>query len=198
MSMGEAKVSHLIFADDLLVFGRKDTATITAFERILSDFKDYTGLVINKEKSLITGNRNGATLHLSNVLGVPMVQLPLSYLGLPLYAGAPRNIYYTALVTKIGNWLNGWSSKLLSSGGRMQMIRSSINGLLVYWCRAIHIPKGIIKKINSLTARFFYHAGESGKTFMISWQNTTLPKIKGGIGLHNLSNLYTISKLKII
>lgn len=45
------KLSHLIFADDLLIFSRADNISLTTINKVLSTFASYSGLYVNKEKS---------------------------------------------------------------------------------------------------------------------------------------------------
>lgn len=122
------------------------------------------------------------------ILGSPPIQRPYY----------TKLVYFNSLFDKLHFWLAGWKSKLLSLGGRLQLIRSSINSYLSYWFRSMAIPDGIIRRICSFTAIFFFHSGEVKKLHTISWERITLPKEKGGIGLLSASSLNLISKLKLV
>ena len=58
ISRGAAKVSHLFFSDDSIVFGR---ATIAEGQRVLKILEDYEmelGQKLNKEKTSLFFNKN--------------------------------------------------------------------------------------------------------------------------------------------
>lgn len=105
--------------------------------------------------------------------------------------------HFVGLFDKLFHWLSGWKSKLLSLGGRFQLIRSSIHSYLSYWFRSVVFPKGILKRLNSLVARFFYHGSDTKKMHTISWHKTTLPRAFGGTGLSSIHTLYHICKSKL-
>lgn len=106
-------------------------------------------------------------------------------------------VFFNPLFDRLQSWLAGWKTKFLSLGGRLQLIRSSVNSYLTYWFGSMAIPEGIIKKICSFTAKFFYHSGEEKKLYTISWACTTLPKDKGGISLLSVSFVNVVCKLKM-
>lgn len=62
----------------------------------------------------------------------------------------------------------------------------------------VAIPKGIIKKLTTITTIIFYHYGEHTKLHMVSWFKITLPKSKGGTGLTIVSTLNTTCKFKVL
>lgn len=53
LSVGDYRVSHLIFAEDLLAVGSVDQATIPSLNLMLVTLDDYMGLFVNKDKSFI-------------------------------------------------------------------------------------------------------------------------------------------------
>ena len=80
-------VSHLLFADDTLVFCDADSNHITALRGILSRFEEVSGLKINLGKFVLVPVGDVPNLHeLVEILGCSESALPLKYLGLPLGA----------------------------------------------------------------------------------------------------------------
>ena len=51
-------VSHLLFADDLLLFGRVDESTAFAVRRVLEEFCAASGQKINESKSKLVFSKN--------------------------------------------------------------------------------------------------------------------------------------------
>ena len=80
-------VSHLLFADDTLVFCDADSTHITALRGILSRFEEMSGLRINLGKSELVPVGDVPNFHeLVEILGCRESALLLKYLGLPLGA----------------------------------------------------------------------------------------------------------------
>lgn len=83
---GESEVSHLLFADDLLVFCRASDISAQGI-KVLEDFKMCTGLGFNAEKSKVIfsgGCSDDRKAQILNVLDMPEGDLPIRNLGLPL------------------------------------------------------------------------------------------------------------------
>jgi hypothetical protein len=80
-------VSHLLFADDTLVFCGANDSQIRHVGALLVCFKTVTGLKVNLSKStLVPVDLRGEVDQLAGVLGCGIGDLPLKYLGLPLGA----------------------------------------------------------------------------------------------------------------
>lgn len=58
----------------------------------------------------------------AHVLGIPLEQLPIRYLGLPLTTKSMTRLDYEPLIDKTRSRLLFWSSKSLSFAGRLQLI----------------------------------------------------------------------------
>jgi len=80
-------VSHLLFADDTLVFCDADNNHITALRGILSRIEEVSRLKINLGKFILVPVGDVPNLHeLVEILGCSESTLPLKYLGLLLGA----------------------------------------------------------------------------------------------------------------
>ena len=84
-SCGEISVSHIIFADDLMVFLCVDKRNARRLKLLLDEFSSLSGLTIKYHKSEIFFG--GATQHhnwIASHLGLNSSALPVTNLGLPL------------------------------------------------------------------------------------------------------------------
>ncbi|GJZ44210.1 hypothetical protein Tco_0591465, partial [Tanacetum coccineum] len=113
--------------------------------------------------------------------------LLVKYLGVPLISSRLLNKDCKVLVEKAKNRIEDWKNKSLSFAGRLQLCKSVISSLHVYWASVLIIPKGIIYDIQSLIRGFLWCNGEykRGKA-KVAWDDICLPKCEGGLGLRSL------------
>ena len=80
-------VSHLLFADDTLIFCKPEVSQLGYLRCILVLFKAMSGLKVNISKSVLIPVREVPELNsLAQFFGCGVDFLPSSYLGLPLGA----------------------------------------------------------------------------------------------------------------
>ncbi|XP_043697301.1 uncharacterized protein LOC122648107 [Telopea speciosissima] len=84
-------LTHLIFADDLMIFVKAVPDSILACLGALSDFHTYSGLRLNRAKSsiILGGLTQTARLQLLELTNFVDTKLPIRYLGVPL---VPRKL----------------------------------------------------------------------------------------------------------
>ncbi|XP_074320955.1 uncharacterized protein LOC141657573 [Silene latifolia] len=80
------RLNHLLFADDLLLFSKGDTASIMWLLRAFSTFSNASGLCLNREKSDIYFNEvsGGVMDEIMQVSGFRKGTLAFKYLGVPI------------------------------------------------------------------------------------------------------------------
>ncbi|WMV47604.1 hypothetical protein MTR67_040989, partial [Solanum verrucosum] len=103
-SMGkELKLTHLTFADDLMIFCKANGDSVNRVMKALSHFNNVFGLVANMEKSSIFVA--GVKDHVKNELllrtGFTLGEFPIRYLGLPLSSKRWSKLECQQLVEKI-------------------------------------------------------------------------------------------------
>ena len=144
------KLTHLCFADDLLIFSKGSMESIIGIQRVLNLFYTYSGLKLNSNKSELfyTGVSRQEMDLIQQATGFQLGQLPVRYLGVLLITKRLSAADCTLLIEKITVRINCWTSKLLSYVGRLQLIQSVLFSIQNYWCRQFILPKGVIKVIN--------------------------------------------------
>ena len=117
-------ISHLLFADDVLLFSKEDVQSAVCIREILSDFADMSGLQANISKSSIFFSAECQYKStILEMLGFQEGCFPITYLGMPL---SSKRISYSAckpLLDRISRRVNGWKTALLSYAGRLQLIK---------------------------------------------------------------------------
>jgi hypothetical protein len=85
-------VSHLLFADDTLIFCDADSDQISNLRYVFSWFEVCSGLKINLSKSEIVSVGDVPNIEdIREILGCKLALLPMKYLGLPLGANFKEN-----------------------------------------------------------------------------------------------------------
>ncbi|KAF7805417.1 reverse transcriptase [Senna tora] len=110
------KISHLLFADDVLLFARTDVNSVNAVKDMLDRFVQSSGLSINNSKSSIwfaPCTSDQEKMGVIHKLNFKVDQKPGIYLGHPLGIGN-RVSDYKPIVDKLTAKMEIWNSKMLS------------------------------------------------------------------------------------
>ncbi|KAL2252862.1 UNVERIFIED_CONTAM: hypothetical protein Sindi_0080900 [Sesamum indicum] len=174
-----SKVFQLGFADDLLLFCRANFDSIRVFKEGLEWFAELSGLWLNVQKSHLIISRSAQELkdQMLEILGFQEGHLPMRYLGLPLISSRLSISDCQPLISKIDARITGWEGISLSYAGRVQIIKSVLSTLSLYWAYAFILPKKVIKEIEKRLRNFL-------------WKGTTSSGYaKGGLGFKDISTL---------
>jgi hypothetical protein len=194
-------ISHLMFADDLLLFGQADEENMTAVMNVLNKFCTMSGQQVNYDKSSIFFSRNVPTVRraiLTEQSGVKETQQLGKYLGVPALGRAPRIHDFQYLVEKIKGRLAGWKAKQLSLAGRITLAKSVIQATPIYPMMSTPIPKSCLNEIEKVQRAFLWGDTEDKrKAHMISWDIITQAKFCGGLGLRKLQSMNEACLMKM-
>lgn len=180
------KISILQYADDTLLFSNAEVNHIRNLKLILDLFCQMTGLRINYDKSsliLLEGEEQFAT-ELANLLGCKVERLPFKYLGIPIKVTRLSKQDVAPVIEKMEKRLAGWKSKILSRGGRLTLINSTLSTIPTYLMSFYKFPKWAIKEMDKIRRNFFWANNQDGKGIhTISWKSICRPLDMGGLGL---------------
>lgn len=114
-------------------------------------------------------------------------QLPFRYLGVPLSSQKLSVVQCQPLVQKIIQRINCWASKLLSYAGRVQLIKSILFGIQVYWSQVFVLPQKVLKMVQSVCRTFLWTVKTNmSKRALVAWDTIMLPQQAGGFNIINL------------
>ncbi|RVW84958.1 hypothetical protein CK203_039556 [Vitis vinifera] len=121
-------ISHLLFADDTLVFCEESSDEMTYLSWLLMWFEACSGLRINLEKSeMIPVGRVLNIEGLALELGCKVGGIPSSYLGMPLGAAFNSLAMWDGVEERFRRRLVMWKRQYISKGGRLTLIRSTMS-----------------------------------------------------------------------
>ena len=181
-------VSHLLFADDTLIFCKADLEQILILHMILIWFEAVSGQKINLGKSELVpvGVVNNIDLFLV-VLGCKQGSLPMKYLGLPLGAKFKDKTIWNPILEKMERRLAGWKRLYLSTGGRVTLIKSTLSNLPTYFLSLFPIPASVANRIKRLQRNFLWgNFGDDPKIHLVKWATVCSPISSGGLGIRKI------------
>jgi hypothetical protein len=183
-------ISHLMFADDLLLFGKANTAQMQCVKHILKQFCDLSGQKVNIEKSSIMFSKNvnhevrEELVCMSGFRGATNLG---KYLGVPLNGIAPKRVDFQYLITQMQNKLAAWKAKNLSFAGRVTLAKSVMEAIPIYPMMTTNIPQSVLHEIQRLQRSFIWGDSSEGRKYhAVKWHVITQPKNLGGLGLRRM------------
>ncbi|XP_010541226.1 PREDICTED: uncharacterized protein LOC104814740 [Tarenaya hassleriana] len=194
-------LTHLVFADDLIIFSRGNLDSVSAIMGILDSFAQWSGLAMNPDKSelYLGGLSDQEANRLSSSMGIRLGKLPMIYLGLPLSPWKLSKHDFQPLIDRIARRLTCWTSKFLSYAGRIQLISSVIYGMVNSWSQSFLIPKGVLRIIDGLCSKFLWKSSTSTRgVARVAWDDVCKPRSEGGLGIRKLEDFNTVFRLKLV
>ncbi|XP_019244454.1 PREDICTED: uncharacterized protein LOC109224322 [Nicotiana attenuata] len=152
------KLTHLIFADDLMLFCKGDVASINRMMEVLNHFSAVSRLLANIDKFNIFLARmdEECKQEILNCIGFSLGSLPIRYLGLPFSSKKWSKVECHALVEKITKRVCNGYSKLLSYAGRIQIINVVLFSIYNFWGAVFILPQSVVKSIDRICRDYLW------------------------------------------
>lgn len=195
------ELTHLSFADDLLIFSDGSPRSVNNILEVLRDFEARSGLGISMEKTSLyaAGLKPHELAQLTAATGLSLGVLPVRYLGVPLCTKKLTMLHCAPLLLSIKSKLHSWTVKSLSLAGRLQLLSMVIAGITNFWSCAFILPKACLDEIDSICSKFLWKGKTDGPTAAkVSWEKVTTPREEGGLGLRKVGLWNIASVLKLI
>lgn len=125
------RLTHLCFADDLLVLCDGDVRSVRVLKEALDEFSEASGLLPNPSKSTIFFGslKESEKMEILNVMPFVVGKLPVKYLGVPLLTRSLSVKQCKSLVDKVVKRVSDWRNKGLSFARRLQLISAVLSSI---------------------------------------------------------------------
>ncbi|XP_013645955.2 uncharacterized protein LOC125594385 [Brassica napus] len=185
----KVKLTHLSFADDLLIFIEGNIESVQCVLQVLKEFENRSGLAVSLQKTSFFAS--GMTEEEINTIqastGMACGSLPFRYLGVPMNSRKLSLASCEPLLHQIKTRFSSWSTKTLSFSGRLMLIKTVIAGITTFWCSSFVLPKACVVKINSMCSAFLWKGNlDAHSTARVAWTTVCKPKEEGGLGVKDL------------
>ncbi|KAK3225296.1 hypothetical protein Dsin_005158 [Dipteronia sinensis] len=125
---------------------------------------------------------------LARSVGVQLVKCHERYLGLSSLAGKNKKQLFDNVKDRIWNKLKGWWQMLFSIEAKEVLLKAVVQYIPTYSMSLFRIPKGLIKDIHRLCAKFWWGSTDTErKLHWCSWSKLCESKDNGGYGFKDLS-----------
>ncbi|KAM2673196.1 hypothetical protein EV2_014512 [Malus domestica] len=182
-------ISHIFFADDTLIFLRADKKNCSNLGSLIQEYCLASGQQVNLQKSSVFFGANlpGALRgELAGILGMPTVETPGCYLGVPTIWGRSKKGGLAYVKDRVLEKVQGWKQSILSSAGKEVLIKAVIQAIPAYPMNIFKFPANFCNELDSIMSNFWWgHKGNKRRIHWVSKNIMGLPKAEGGLGFRS-------------
>lgn len=121
--------------------------------------------------------------------GYSIGTLPIQYLGVNLFKGKANVNLFAGLVEKISNKIEGWQAKLLTTGGKLVLIKSVLNSVPIHQLSILHPPNRVIDILQQKIQSFMWDTPNDKRH---QWVKGTKMRCKYSEGGLQVEDLYKV------
>jgi hypothetical protein len=183
-------ISHLLFADDTLLFFRATTDEAARVKHVMEIFEAGTGQLINPSKCSISFAASVAQevqLEIRNTLQVVTVDFEDKYLGLPTPSGRMHKGRFENLQARLSKKLMDCGYDWMSQSARAIFIQAVAQAIPTYVMGVFKLLFTLCDELTRLI-RDYWWGVEHGKrkTHWVSWDKLIRTKYQGGRGSRDM------------
>jgi hypothetical protein len=202
ISRNSTTIHHLLFADDLLIFGKATPKEAHSIHECLEKYCLWSEQSINSGKSSINFSKNINPSTIALILDFLPYTPNLAnstYLGLPILFGNSKKDAFQHIIDRVNSRMDGWHAKSLSQAERLMLFKSVAATIPSYAMSSFLIPKSICSQLDRSFKNSWwgFRSSKSRNLSLKSWNSLCIPKALGGLGLRRMKdvNLALIAKL---
>ncbi|PNX59423.1 ribonuclease H, partial [Trifolium pratense] len=153
------RLSHLFFADDVLLFTKAKNSQLRFINDLFARFSQASGLKINlsKSRAFYSGGIPQAKINkLTSISGIRSTSSLDKYLGFPILKGRAKRSDFHFIIDKMQSRLASWKNRLLNKPGRLALASSVLTSIPTYYMQIAWLPQSICDSIDQTTRTFIW------------------------------------------
>lgn len=167
VSRTSPRVTHLMYADDLVIYCHASPLDINEIVAILHEYCHCTGQAINWDKSSVHFSHNvtrAARVQYCRLLGITECTHQSSYLRHRLCKYRHKNDAYHTVMDKLSNKLSGWKAKEPSMASRLVLVKSIAQAIPAFVMKTFYFTKTMLCRKDNCIRDFLWGFDSSHNT----------------------------------
>ncbi|KAL8463013.1 hypothetical protein ACS0TY_033866 [Phlomoides rotata] len=170
---------------------QSNMGNIQRLQIVLSAYGNLSGKIYNPAKSKVyygSAVPRQVQNFMHRSMGISHGSLPLSYLWVPIFIGAPRVSHLAPLADSIISRFAKWKGHSLSLACRKFLINSVIAASLVHSMMVYYWPRTLLKKVEISIHNFLWSGDitRRNNSCTVSWARVCAPLEEGGLGVRSI------------
>jgi len=178
------RLSHLLFADDSLLFCKANSVEWRRLMRILEVYEAGSGQKVNIQKTSIISSRNTSAAKRQEILtssGFSETQRIDTYLGLPSIIGKSKIQSFNNIKDRVQQRLNNWKVRFLSQAGKEILLKAVVQAIPTYSMSVFLLRATLCRDLQSMMQQFWWgHMAKETNVHWMSWEKMGKSKAVGG------------------
>ncbi|VVA39352.1 PREDICTED: reverse mRNAase [Prunus dulcis] len=190
VSSSSLPLSHLLFADDSILFCKATEGEMDMVKHVLDLYAKGSGQQANFDKSSLFFSTNclqETRDRLARSLNIPQGRGFGKYLGLKFDFGHSKKEVFEEIRDKVATRVHGWAENFLTTTGNEVLLKAVALVLPAYTMSCFLLLQGVCTDILRALSSFWWGSQGTGKELhWEKWKTLTQRKQCGGLGFKDL------------